>query len=259
MSVRVDVLGSGSRGNCTLVQAGRTRLLIDAGLSRREVARRLDTVGVAVDDLDAVLLTHAHGDHVRGVPVLCRRHAVPVVAHEDTFREAGLEDESLPEWLALEPGRPMILGDVTVEPFMVPHDAETTVGFRLESEGVAVGYCTDLGHVTALVRQRLSDLDVLVLESNHDLEMLRDGPYPWSLKQRVGGRHGHLSNEASAELLADVLGPRLRHVALAHLSETNNEPELALAHAREVLRRGGRDDVILVAASQDRPCHVAQA
>jgi phosphoribosyl 1,2-cyclic phosphodiesterase len=259
VAVRVEVLGSGSKGNCTLVQGGRTRLLIDAGLSRAEIVRRLRDVGEDADDVDAVLLTHAHADHVRGLPVLSRRHRLPVACHEACWAGAGLAEEGLPEWLPLEAGRPFTIGDFTIEPFAVPHDAEPTVGFRLRAEGVAIGYCTDLGHVTPVVRDRLAGVQCLVLESNHDLDMLRDGPYPWPLKQRVGGRHGHLSNESSAVLLGELVHSDLAFLALAHLSETNNDPELALATAAEVLREAGREDVHVVAAAQDRVSHVAIA
>jgi len=259
VAVRVEVLASGSRGNCTFVHGGRTRLLIDAGISRRRIRRRLEEIGERAEDLDAVLVTHAHGDHVRGVPVLARRDGVPVACHEATYLRAGLDREELPEWLPIEAGRRFSVGDVDVEPFSVPHDAEPTLGFRLRCEGLSVGYCTDLGHVTPLVRERLSGLNVLVLESNHDLDMLRDGPYPWSLKQRVGGRHGHLSNDSSSRLLGDVVDGELMTVALVHLSEENNAPDLALLSASEQLERVGRERVRVLAAEQDRTCHVALA
>jgi phosphoribosyl 1,2-cyclic phosphodiesterase len=259
MAVRVEVLGSGSKGNCTFVQGGRSRVLIDAGLSCKEIGRRLGEIGEDPDDLDAVLVTHAHSDHVRGVRVLARKHRLPVACHSVCWRDSKLAEQDLPEWLPLEAGRAFTLGDLEIEPFAVPHDAEPTVGFRMRAEGISVGYCTDLGHVTAVVRDRLSGVQVLVLESNHDLDMLRDGPYPWVLKQRVGGRHGHLSNEASAGLLDELVHSDLAFVALAHLSETNNDAALALSLAEDVLRRHGREDVRLVAAAQDVVSHVGIA
>ena len=259
MAVRVEVLGSGSKGNCTFVQGGRSRVLIDAGLSRAEIVRRLHDIGEKAEDLDAVLITHAHSDHVRGVRVLARKFGLPVACHSHCWHDAKLDEQDLPEWLPIEAGRAFTLGDFDIEPFAVPHDSEPTVGFRLRAEGVAVGYCTDLGHVTPVVRDRLSGVNALVLESNHDLDMLRDGPYPWVLKQRVGGRHGHLSNEASAGLLDDLVHSDLAFLALAHLSETNNEAALALSLAEDVLRRHGREDVRLVAAAQDRVSHVGIA
>jgi phosphoribosyl 1,2-cyclic phosphodiesterase len=259
MAVRVEVLGSGSKGNCTFVQGGRTRILLDAGFSRAEIVRRLAAIGESPEGLDAVVLTHEHGDHVRGVEVLSRRARLPVACHADTWAQAGLAEAGLPEWIELEPGRPLALGDLVLEPFSVPHDAATTLAFRVRAEGLSIGYCTDLGHVTAVVRERLRSCHVLVLESNHDLEMLRDGPYPWVLKQRVGGRHGHLSNDAAAELLRDVVDAEAMVVALAHLSEANNDPALALDQARSALDGAGREGVRLLALPQDAPCRVALA
>lgn len=252
------MLGSGSRGNCTFVQGGRTRILIDAGFSRREIARRLHEAGERIEDIDALLVTHEHSDHVGGAGVVARRHGIPVFCCEETLREAGLQGR-IPEWSPVQPGRPFEIGDLRVEPFTVPHDASVTLGFRVTAEGISIGYCTDLGHVTELVRERLAGSHVLVVESNHDLDMLRDGEYPWSLKQRVGGRHGHLSNDASASLLTDVVGGESFVVALAHLSEKNNVPELAAVAARGALERSGRDAVRLLVTSQDHVTEIARA
>lgn len=252
------MLGSGSRGNCTFVQAGRTRILIDAGFSRAEIARRLHDAGERIDDIDAILVTHEHSDHVGGADVVARKHRIPVYCCPETAHAAGL-DGAVPEWVPIAPGVPFDVGDIHVEPFTVPHDASVTVGFRVRAEGLAIGYCTDLGHVTNVVRDRLAGANVLIVESNHDIDMLRDGEYPWSLKQRVGGRHGHLSNEASASLLGDVVGHDAFCVALAHLSEKNNEPDLAALAARDALTRSGRDAVRLLVTSQHRICPVAVA
>lgn len=256
--VKVVVLGSGSRGNCTFVQGGKTRILIDAGFSRREIARRLHECGERIEDIDAVLVTHEHSDHVGGAGVVARKHCIPVFCCRETLVEAGLEGR-IPEWMPVEPGRAFEIGDIRVEPFTVPHDASVTLGFRVVAEGISIGYCTDLGHVTALVRERLAGSNVLIVESNHDIDMLRDGEYPWSLKQRVGGRHGHLSNEASATLLSDVVGGDSFAIALAHLSEKNNLPELARVSARDALMRAGRESTRLTVTSQDRPTEIALA
>jgi phosphoribosyl 1,2-cyclic phosphodiesterase len=256
--VKIVVLGSGSRGNCTFVQGGRTRILIDAGFSAKEIARRLHEVGERLEDVDAVLVTHEHSDHVGGAGVLARKHRIPVFCCPETLREAGLEG-NIPEWVPVTPGAAFEVGDIRVEPFTVPHDASVTLGFRVTAEGISVGYCTDLGHVTSVVRDRLSGSHVLIVESNHDLDMLRDGEYPWSLKQRVGGRHGHLSNEATATLLSDVVGGDSFAVALAHLSERNNAPSLAALAARDALERSGRDAVRLLVTAQDRVTPIAVA
>ena len=141
----------------------------------------------------------------------------------------------------------------------MPHDASSTLGFRIRAEGLSIGYCTDLGHVTPVVRDRLSSSNVLILESNHDLDMLRDGDYPWHLKQRIGSRHGHLSNEASAQLLEDIIDGEAMVVALAHLSESNNEPDLALSNAQDALLRSGRESVRLLATHQDHISEIVRA
>ena len=257
--VRVTVLGSGSRGNCTLVQAGRTRILVDAGFSGVETERRLHAAGESLDNIDAILVTHEHSDHVGGVGPIARKRRIPVACHEDTLHGGRLHDGAIPEWIRLEAGKTLSIGDIVVEPFEVPHDASTTLGFRIRAEGLSIGYCTDLGHVTPVVRDRLSSSNVLIVESNHDLDMLRDGDYPWHLKQRVGSRHGHLSNEASAQLLEDILDGEAMVVALAHLSESNNVPALALSSAQDVLMRQGREGVRLLATHQDRIAEILRA
>jgi phosphoribosyl 1,2-cyclic phosphodiesterase len=240
------------------VQGGRTRVLVDAGFSGRETERRLHEAGESLDSIDAILVTHEHSDHVSGVGVIARKHRIPVACHEDTLHEAKL-DGNIPEWIRLEAGRTLTIGDLVVEPFEVPHDASTTLGFRIKAEGLSIGYCTDCGHVTPVVRQRLMSSNVLIVESNHDLDMLRDGDYPWHLKQRIGSRHGHLSNEASAQLLDDVLDGEAMVVALAHLSEANNEPDLALSSAQDVLERRGREAVRLLATHQHRIAEIVRA
>jgi phosphoribosyl 1,2-cyclic phosphodiesterase len=257
--VKVSVLGSGSRGNCTLVQGGRTRILVDAGFSGVETERRLRQAGESLDSIDLILVTHEHSDHVGGVGPIARKRGIPVACHEDTLSGGRLADGAIPEWIRVEAGKSLSIGDLVVEPFEVPHDASMTLGFRIRAEGIAIGYCTDLGHVTPVVRDRLASCNVLILESNHDLDMLRDGDYPWHLKQRIGSRHGHLSNEASAELLADIVDGEAMVIALAHLSESNNEPALALAIAQHVLSRTGRESVRLLATHQDRVAEVVQA
>ncbi len=254
--VKVVVLGSGSRGNCTFVQGGRTRILIDAGFSRREIARRLHAAGERLEDVDALLITHEHSDHASGAGVVGRT-GIPVHCCEETREEAALHD--IPEWVPVTPGRAFDVGDLRVEPFTVPHDASITLGFRIVAEGISIGYCTDLGHVTAVVRDRLAGSNVLIVESNHDIDMLRDGDYPWPLKQRVGGRHGHLSNEASAGLLTDVVGGDSFAIALAHLSQHNNEPTLAAFAAREALQRAGHESARLFVTSQSEICPIAVA
>jgi phosphoribosyl 1,2-cyclic phosphodiesterase len=232
--MRVCLLASGSKGNSLLVESGRTRLLIDAGLSARELRRRLELVGVAVENIDALLITHEHTDHVRGLGPLVRQFDLPVYLQTDLARQ--LADVGKPQCVhEFVAGEDFTVNDLNVSPFAITHDALAPVGFTLSGEQGKVGVATDLGVVTRLVTECLRGCRALVLETNHDEEMLRDGPYPWSLKQRVRSAHGHLSNRAGSSLLQDLLWEGLETVFLGHLSETNNRPELVLKSASQVL------------------------
>jgi phosphoribosyl 1,2-cyclic phosphodiesterase len=252
VAVRIVPLGSGSSGNATLVEFGTHRLLVEAGLSARALGDRLAAVGVEPSSLSAILVSHEHNDHARGLERFAARARVPVAIAAETLAALDLSPAHLPEWLPLEPGRTVDLGPVRVECFPVPHDAVRPVGFVLEGEGVRVGIATDLGHATTLVVERLSGCHVLVLESNHDDRMLQDGPYPWHLKQRVGGRMGHLSNEEAARLL-ERCAAQCGAVVLAHLSERNNTAALARDAAARALERAGRKRVEMRVASARRP------
>jgi phosphoribosyl 1,2-cyclic phosphodiesterase len=253
MAVRLIPLGSGSRGNAALFEAGRTRLLIDAGLSARALGQRLQLVGVSPKSVDAILLSHEHTDHSRGAERFSRQHGTTVVCSVDTLMAMDRSERHFAGWAALPDGSPLELGDVTVEHFAIPHDAARPVGFRLTAEGLHVGVATDLGHATTLVTERLRGCHVLLIESNHDEQMLRDGPYPWQLKQRVGGRMGHLSNEETAALLREVVHEDCAAVVLAHLSEKNNTPELARRSASSALARTGAKRVTVRVATAARP------
>lgn len=222
---RICQLASGSKGNAIYIESDSTRILIDAGLSARELARRLEGIGVAARDLDAIVVSHEHRDHCLGVGPLCRRYSLPLYCLPQTF--AALPAIGTVGYCALDAGECLRVGDVVVEAFPVTHDAVAPVGFVVSAGGVRVGIATDLGVVTRLVLERLQRCEVLVLETNHDEQMLHDGPYPWPLKQRVRGRHGHLSNRQAAELLQELLWPELKAVFMAHMSETNNTEELA--------------------------------
>ena len=224
--MRFATLGSGSRGNALLVAGGGTRLLVDCGFGLRETERRLALLGVGAGHLQGILVTHEHGDHLRGVAVLARRHGIPVWATNGTWgrsREAGVE------WLQLisSTGPGFQVGDIRVEPFPIPHDAREPCHYVLESGGRRLGLLTDAGHVTPHIRHRLGECDALVLECNHDAEMLRRGPYPPFLRARVGGNFGHLGNHQAAELVDQLPHRRLTRLLLAHLSEKNNHPDLA--------------------------------
>lgn len=226
--MRFASLGSGSRGNATLVEAGHTRLLVDCGYTLKELERRLAALELCGEALTAILVTHEHADHVRGVGPLARRYGIPVLASAGTVRAAALGE--LPE---LRPfashGGPFRLGDIEIGPFAVPHDAREPCQFVLAAHGRRLGLLTDAGRVTPHIVDSLRDVDALLLECNHDAGMLARGPYPPALRARVGGPLGHLSNVQAAGLLAHLDHGRLAHLVAGHLSEKNNLPDLAAA------------------------------
>ncbi|MDY0291525.1 MAG: MBL fold metallo-hydrolase [Desulfuromonadaceae bacterium] len=243
--MRICQLASGSKGNAIYVESESTKVLIDAGLSARELTRRLEGIGVAAQDLDAIVVSHEHRDHCLGAGPLCRRYGLPLYCLPQTFE--ALPSIGVVDYCALNAGERLRVGDVAVEAFPVTHDAVAPVGFVLSSGGVRVGIATDLGVVTRLVLERLQRCQVLVLEANHDEHMLHAGPYPWHLKQRVRGQHGHLSNRQAAELLQELLWPELKAVFMAHMSETNNTEELARDSFQRVLSTQGRCSPRLIA------------
>jgi phosphoribosyl 1,2-cyclic phosphodiesterase len=308
--VKMTVLASGSRGNSTVVSSTRTRILVDAGVSCREIFKRMAAAGEDPRTLDAILITHEHQDHVQGLAVTARKLGIPVYFTEPTHRAwirwmTPRKRMTYADWLAARkaeaeaaaaPANPEIedreafeeeheelavseaeskpekdpcalpgveyfsagegfcVGDIAVTPFTIPHDAADPVGFVFEAEGVRIGLATDLGYMPPNAKRHLKRCDVLMLESNHDLDMLRDGPYPWSVKQRVMSRVGHLSNLAAAEFLEGEYDGGAAYVVLAHLSENNNLPELARVSAERALR--GRMNLLankLLLATQDRP------
>ncbi len=314
--MRMTVLASGSKGNSTLVSSSRTKILVDAGLSCRELLKRMQVAGEDPSTVDAILITHEHQDHIQGVAVLARKLGIPVYFTEATHRawtrwmtpqkrvtyaewleqrrreaaERQAEDAdaladhlspaagadlcddtdsagdaahgtaaarnpaALPSVQFFAAGRDFSIGDIAVTPFTIPHDAADPVGFVFAAEGVRIGIATDLGYMPPNAKLALRGCDVLMLESNHDLEMLRDGPYPWSVKQRVMSRVGHLSNNAAAEFLEKNYDGTAAYVVLAHLSQSNNLPELArLAAERALCDRMSLLANKLLLAEQHRP------
>jgi len=243
MGVSVSVLASGSRGNSAMVQSSSTRILVDAGISCRETFKRLKATGDDPRAISAIVISHEHADHVNGLLVLAKKLQLPVFMTEATHRlwARGVRDATgEPAEVKLElfsSGRRFQIGDIEVTPFTIPHDAADPVGFTFRAAGVKIGVATDLGYMPASVCDHLRSCDVLVLESNHDLEMLRVGPYPWSVKQRVMSRVGHLSNEALAEFFANHYDGSASYIILAHLSEQNNHPEIARSAAEKALGR----------------------
>jgi phosphoribosyl 1,2-cyclic phosphodiesterase len=238
-SLRICILGSGSKGNCTYIESPEARVLIDAGLSAREIERRLRQIDRSPTALDGVLISHEHSDHIQGVGALARRYKLPVYANLATWQRAqhivGMVDDRREFWT----GAPFVLKDLVVDPFSLPHDADDPVAFRLTWRRRSMAIVTDLGYPSQLVRERIRGCQLLVIEANHDDAMLRAGPYPWPLKQRIGGKSGHLSNLQSSQLLRDVLHDELEDVVLAHLSEINNHPDLARLTAQEMLGSRG--------------------
>lgn len=223
--LRFASLGSGSRGNATLIESARTRILLDCGFSVAEVERRLARLGASAEALSALVVTHEHADHIGGVARLSRKHRLPVWLTAGTL--AAVERESFHAVELFHAHEPFGIGELELAPYPVPHDAREPCQFIFGDGAARLGVLTDTGHITAHIRQQLSGCDALLLECNYDPDLLARGPYPPSLKDRVGGRYGHLANEQAAELLAGIDCSRLRHLIGMHVSEKNNTPALA--------------------------------
>jgi phosphoribosyl 1,2-cyclic phosphodiesterase len=251
----VSVLGSGSRGNATFVKTERVRLLIDAGMSRKEIAKRLESIGEDPDGIDAVLITHEHGDHSGGLKILLKDLPVQAFLTTGTIRALHAEQYEMngSKLVPVSPGIPFTVGDVEIFPFSVPHDAAEPVAFSISCGGMKITQLTDIGYMPDHVAEQLRGSNVLILESNHDLEMLRVGPYPWNLKQRLIGRYGHLSNTAVGRFIRDQYDGTAGHVLLAHISSKNNHPEIAKQEASRAFRDRGLNPAQLTVTSQDEP------
>jgi phosphoribosyl 1,2-cyclic phosphodiesterase len=266
MGVSLSVLASGSRGNSAIVSSSRTRILVDAGISCRETFKRVKAAGDDPHTLSAILVTHEHSDHVYGLQVLARKLNIPVfmtgATHQAWAKSVRDADGERPELTRLEvfsSGRCFHIGDIAIMPFTIPHDAADPVGFTFRSEGIKVGIATDLGRMSANVKDTLRGCDLLVIESNHDIERLRVGPYPWCVKQRVGSPTGHLSNEKLAEFFSTDYDGAASYIVLAHISEQNNHPELARRAAEKAL--GGRQTLLhnrVLLATQSEPMAAIQ-
>src|SRR3984893_18558527 len=268
IGLRVSILASGSSGNITLLETERTRLLVDAGLGKRETLARLAAGEQSVDRLDGILITHEHNDHCSGLPQMLGLWKAPLYVTAPTMDAL---QRTLPETLGkrlrgvekIQAGQRFCVGDIEVHAFAIPHDAADPIGFTFRANGVKLALVTDLGYMPALVKVHLRDADCLVLESNHDLDMLKVGPYPGVVKQRVLSRTGHLSNHAVSEFLADPDGfdARARFLVLAHLSLENNNPDLARISAEEALGRRPAECAFggeLLVAAQEVPLRPIQ-
>ena len=257
--MRVCLLASGSRGNCTLIEVDGCRLLIDAGLSGIETERRLSTVGLSCEDLHGILVTHEHHDHVSGIGPLARRYNLPVYIDRQTH--AALPKlGKIADLLYFSTGETFSFQNLLISPFSTTHDAVNPVGFTIQSSEGKIGFATDLGLSTRLVAEQLKDCRVLILEANHDEQMLQEGSYPWNLKQRIRSRHGHLSNNESCLLLEEICWPGLEALFLAHLSEENNCPDLARkVFSKTVTDCGHAPEIIIGRQSQVSFCFEASS
>lgn len=249
--IRFRVLGSGSTGNATVVEAGGTRILLDAGLGPRELASRLQDAGVDPSSLDGVFLSHEHADHARGAVSFARKWGPQLKGTRGTYAAAGLGAEEIPGYDVIAAGMPVRVGSLTVTAVSVPHDAAEPVAFVVEKGGVALGHATDLGHIDAAVTGAFRRCQAVLLESNYDPALLRDGPYPWSLKERILSPYGHLANADVARFLAAGLGPECGCVVLAHLSQKNNHPELVEMSVEGALQRSGRRQLAVTISGRD--------
>jgi phosphoribosyl 1,2-cyclic phosphodiesterase len=269
--LNIHVLASGSKGNCALLEAGGTSVLIDAGLSGSEIERRIGAVGADVRALSGILITHEHADHVRGAGILARRYGIPVYLTKGTHEAEQKHLGELPQVRHVRPGHDFELGALGIRAFSTPHTSQSgrhthhrervadPVAYVFFNGSVKAGYATDLGHPIALMNQHLAGCRLLVLEFNHDPALLVNGPYPWPVKQWIKGQGGHLSNEQGAQLLEAILRHdlQLEALVLAHLSETNNTPELARAAAHGVLKRFRvEQQIALHVAGPDAPVTV---
>lgn len=248
--LRFSLLGSGSSGNAILMASERTKILIDNGLSFKQLSLRAAAVGLSLEDLAAIVVTHEHGDHVSGIGVLTRKVPVPVYMTRGTFENLSPTLGTLGEVRFFEAGDTLLIGDLTIRSFSVSHDAADPVGFTVSAGGAQFGLATDLGHVSHLVRNRLAGSHALIIESNHCPEMLRKGEYPPKVQQRIRGRQGHLSNEDMCSLLHSLLHDDLQHVVLVHISEKNNSPALVDQRVRGVLKK---HPALIFLATQDTP------
>ena len=256
MSARFTILASGSSGNCAYLESDGVRLLIDAGLSARQIRQRLLGIGRAPENLSGILITHEHSDHIQGLGVLASKLNIPIYCNRLTKEAIELQFKGGRfEFRLFSTGASFEVGGVGVDTFSVPHDACDPVGFLLRTAGGNIGFLTDLGHATKLVIERVRSARCLVLEANHDLKLLQDDTKrPWSVKQRIVSRHGHLSNEAAAEVAVQIVSAELQHLYLGHLSGDCNRPELAHRVVSQSLQKTGATHVHIQVASQETPC-----
>lgn len=261
-SLSLANLGSGSKGNCTYIGDSKSGVIIDCGISCRQIFARLESIGFPEPTIEAVLITHEHSDHVAACRVLenrlHKRQATTAVFAMTAGTAAGLNPKVRPQqFRPIQAGHPFHVGEWLIEPYCVPHDTRDPVGYVIERGGIRMGVISDLGRSTRLVERQLASMDAALIEFNHDADMLMDGEYPWRLKQRIRGPHGHLSNEQAADLIARGASSRLRHVLLGHVSAENNEPQRVLAAAQDGVQRSRNPHLRVELADQRSPTVVS--
>ena len=257
--MRLCSIASGSSGNCIYVGSDHTHLMVDAGISGKRIEQGLNSLELSAKDMDGILITHEHVDHVKGLGVMARKYALPIYATKGTLDEIrrmgslGVIPDEL--YREIHPDEPFAVGDLTVKPMHISHDAADPVAYRVEGEGKSAGIVTDLGKYDDYIVEHLKNLNAVVLEANHDIHMLEVGPYPYPLKQRVMGDKGHLSNELSGRLLCDILHDNLQSVILGHLSKENNYAELAYETVKLEIRMGDNpysgEEIPIIVAKRD--------
>lgn len=226
-------LASGSKGNCLYFGTKKTKILIDAGISGRATKHKLEKLGIELDQIQAILISHDHTDHIQGLKTLAFRYGIPVLANTETAKGIYGTFRECPKFKIFTTGEAFSFGDIEIHPFSIQHDTVDPVAFTLKIDGIKIGVCTDLGYPTTLVKTHLKECDYLVVEANHEPSMVHACPRPMVYKQRVLGRSGHLSNESCGELLSEVMHDGLKHVHLAHLSQECNSPQTALERVKE--------------------------
>ena len=256
--VKFCVLASGSSGNAALLATDKTRILVDAGLSMKELGKRLASIGEDLERLDAILITHEHSDHVSGLPVLARNKKIAAPIFMPRLAAPVIDwGETQPRLEPFQAGARLRIGDIDVQSFSIPHDAIDPVGYAFQAQGIRIGVVTDLGYIPESIKFHLRRTDLLLLEANHDLDMLKVGPYPWSVKQRVMSRVVHLSNKVMAEYLAEDLDSATNNLVLGHLSEQNNHPAIVRMFASQALEKRGLGTRLAI-ARQHTPTEVFQ-
>ena len=255
MSIRLTILGSGSRGNCAFLETDGVRLLIDAGFSGKRIRERLASIGRTPETLSGILITHEHSDHTMGLKVIAAKLGIPIYANRLTLDAISCQTKAQFNSRIFQTGQSFQVGNVEVETFSIPHDAQDPVGFLIRSDHGNVGFLTDLGHATRMVLDRVRPAKALILETNYDLQLLQeDTKRPWSIKQRITSRHGHLSNGAAGDAARELVSDELGHIFMAHLSKDCNHPELAEKTVRQEIDKTGARHIQINRTDQDAPC-----